>query len=398
VYLRLLLVHLNTEDAKDTETHLWMNTSHAFISAYKEHIKALDGTTARLPRPRAQEPGASGPVEHRKLVQRFRQFLAEEERFWQLFILRARRALFVVDVDAVLRSLDIMPDEPALDENARPTQLQALFPPEPAQPAAPLPRDVQLAILGKALVCLGDLARYKEQYNASGGRPRAGQEHGPPAMPTRRPGRRGRGGGHPAPVASVPRERDYDRAERFYEAARKVVPADGNPHHQLAILATYKRETFGALVHYIRSLCVQQPYEPGADNMGSMLKKELDAWKAVQKQGGRAAGEQRSPKERVDLLKENIIVLHGLWLFGGDKCVPAIAFWSSSSGTDVNLETRRSTFVCRRTSWMNMQSSSPRGSCPRRSFFAPSCSPKVLSGVVKLSPTHRGRSGRRLPS
>jgi protein SMG7 len=372
-----------------------MNTSHAFISAYKEHIKALDGTSARPPRPRAQEPGPSGPVEHRKLVQRFRQFLAEEERFWQLFILRARRTLSIVDVDAMLRSLDIIADE---DENARPTQLQALFPLEPAQPAAPLPRDVQLAILGKALVCLGDLARYKEQYNESGGRPRAGQEHGPPAMPTRRPGRRGRGGGHAAPVASVPRERDYDRAERFYEAARKVVPADGNPHHQLAILATYKRETFGALVHYIRSLCVQQPYEPGADNMGSMLKKELDAWKAVQRQGGRAAGEPRLPKERVDLLKENIIVLHGLWLFGGDKFVAAIALRLSRSGTDVNPETRRSTFAYRRTSWRNMQSLLPRGSCPRRSFSAPSCSPKVLSGVVKRSPTHREQSGRPLPS
>jgi hypothetical protein len=311
VYLRLLLVHPNTDDAKDTETHLWMATSHAFISAYKERIRALDAST----------PREHTPVEHRKLVQRFRQFLAEEERFWKHFIFRVRRTYALDDVSDVLRSLEIVPED-APEDSARPNQIQALYPPENTATPPPLSRDSALAILGKALVCLGDLARYREQYNESGGRPRAGQEYGPPAIPTRRPGRRGRGGGHAAAIAAVPRERDYEYAGRLYEAAQRIVPADGNAYHQLAILANYKGEQFNTLVHYVRSLCVSQPYEPGAMNMDAMLRKALDEWKAEQRLSERerpAAGGERSAKDQINALKKNILVLHGFWLFGGDK-------------------------------------------------------------------------------
>src|SRR6202034_4153442 len=130
-----------------------------------------------------------------------------------------------------------------------------------------------LAILSKALVCLGDIARYRELYHEGGGRPKAGQEE---SVPPKKMSRTKRGGGV---VEVMPRARNYDKAQQSYEQARLLLPYEGNPSHQLAILASYKKDIFGSLVHYYRALCVRQPYDTAAENLGIVLSKALDLWR-----------------------------------------------------------------------------------------------------------------------
>lgn len=78
-------------------------------------------------------------------------------------------------------------------------------------------------------ICLGDLERYKEQYLKA---------HG---------------------------HCDWSTAATYYLEAAKSWPDSGNPHNQLAVLATYVGDEFLALYHCVRSLAVKEPF-PGASN------------------------------------------------------------------------------------------------------------------------------------
>ncbi|KAH7882894.1 hypothetical protein F5I97DRAFT_1900415 [Phlebopus sp. FC_14] len=330
-YLRLLLVEPYAKESKDAETHLWMQTSYQFISHYKQSLATLDRTLQTAPRHQPRQDG-HGPVEYRKLIQRFRQFLAEEEKFWIQFIARYQRSFALHDAHTTLLALNILstPAEatiPNLTDSAdstgtsipKPGRNNHSFPPEDSTPALdPAECNSRLAILSKAIVCLGDIARYRELYNESGGRPKAGHEDD--TAPARRGGR-SRRGAVPG-FESIPRARNYDRAIQCYEQARLLVPYEGNASHQLAILAFYQNDMFSSLLHYYRALCVQQPYDTASENVKKILSRALDQQAKKIKDGVQSsvagAGEQ-PPRLRVDQFKEKAVLLHALWRLGSVK-------------------------------------------------------------------------------
>lgn len=312
-----------------------MQTSYAFISIYKQRITTLDRALQTAPRHQPRQ-GGHGPVEYRKLMQRFRQFLAEEEKFWIQLVARLRRSFNLDEAQQTLVALGIVAnDEPAVapapetsEHNAHATsgRNHFQFPPEESAmsfPISSLERAGQLTTLSKAIVCLGDIARYRELYNESGGRPKAGHEDG--TGPAKKSGRNKRGGA--AGMGDIPRARNYDRAQQCYEQARLLVPSEGNPSHQLAILSSYQKDSFGSLVHYYRALCVLQPYDTASENLGTVLNKALDQWRARLKREKEKTGSKVTdvdnpalpPRLRVENFKERVVVLHALWRLGVDK-------------------------------------------------------------------------------
>lgn len=345
--LRLLLLHPYAPESKDAENQLWMQTSYAFIAGYKQRITQLDRAIHSAPRQNQQQQGQGqgqgqgqqqgrghgghGVVEYRKLLQRFRQFLADEEKFWIQLIVRIRRIFQLDDAQGVLSDLGIVPEEPPAPENGPPRRNHFQFPSD-ADVAAAAPsltpstreqRDSRMAILSKALVCLGDIERYKEQYNEAGGRPRAGHEDGPPAAGANgnQKGRGKKGGANGPQPPIIPRMRNYDKAQQCYQQARILLPQDGNPAHQMAILASYQKDVFNSLVHYYRALCVRSPYDTAAENLGTVLSKTFDQWKARgakrdkerEKEQARGDVAPMAPRLRVEAFKEKLIVLHALW-------------------------------------------------------------------------------------
>lgn len=312
-----------------------MQTSYAFIAIYKQRIAVLDQTLRSAPRLQQQQSRQEGhgPVEYRKLMQRFRQFLAEEEKFWTQLVVRFRRSFLLNEVQQALVALGILPTTDSTTGNVTSEAQEGVqhprdggaadgrnhfqFPPEDdtvsVTPGTHAERDGQLTIVSKALVCIGDIARYRELYNESGGRPRAGQEDN---VVLRRSGRNRRD--------AVPRARNYEKAQLCYEQARLLVPHEGNPWHQLAILSTYKKDAFESLVHYYRALCVRQPYDTAGENLGTMLTKALEQWKARIKREKDSGGISApvAPRLRYEVFKEKVIVLHALWRLGADKFGP----------------------------------------------------------------------------
>ncbi|KAJ7714122.1 hypothetical protein B0H16DRAFT_1248497, partial [Mycena metata] len=95
-YLHLLLLHPGAREARDAGTHLWMQTSYAFIALYKQRLARPAHGVHSHNNPNQNNTNFHGnssngnngntTVETRKLLQRFRQFLADEERFWRALI------------------------------------------------------------------------------------------------------------------------------------------------------------------------------------------------------------------------------------------------------------------------------------------------------------------------
>jgi protein SMG7 len=304
-YVELLISHPFVRESKDVELNLWLHTSYTFITGYKQRIANL---STPQPPPRGARQAApreppNAPVERRKLLSRFRQFLSEEEKFWISLVTWSRRAFDLHEAQPVLVSLEMVSANPEDNPDPAPDGRMRgyLLPryPDTVIQCTPDQRRGKLSSISKALIFLGDIARYKEQYNESGGRPKAGAETGPPARTS--------GKNKKAPI---PRARDYDKARQRYEQARALVPHEGNPSNQLAILSSYQMDTFNAIVHYYRAICVQQPYDGAAENMGRSLKRALDFWNT---KGKTKQQEAAVPRLKIEALKEQIIALHAHW-------------------------------------------------------------------------------------
>lgn len=83
----------------------------------------------------------------------------------------------------------------------------------------------------KCYVCLGDYARYKEYY-----------------------------------ASSKPGNFDFSIAAGFYRKAISFWPSIGQPHNQMAVLATYVGDDLLAAYHYFRSLAIEKPF-PTRENL-----------------------------------------------------------------------------------------------------------------------------------
>ncbi|GLU18898.1 hypothetical protein SLE2022_351750 [Rubroshorea leprosula] len=84
----------------------------------------------------------------------------------------------------------------------------------------------------RCLIYLGDLARYKGQYGEGDSK-----------------------------------TREYAAASSYYLQAASIWPSSGNPHHQLAILASYSGDELVAVYRYFRSLAVENPFSTARDNL-----------------------------------------------------------------------------------------------------------------------------------
>ncbi|GLE01084.1 hypothetical protein PINS_up009897 [Pythium insidiosum] len=90
--------------------------------------------------------------------------------------------------------------------------------------------------LHRCLVFLGDLARYRELHNQKA-------------------------------------RKNFAAAEQFYFRALSVLPENGNPHNQLAVLATYVEAETVAVYRYCRSLLIAQPFATAEENLALLFER-----------------------------------------------------------------------------------------------------------------------------
>ncbi len=64
-----------------------------------------------------------------------------------------------------------------------------------------------------------------------------------------------------------PNQKNWMKAGDYYRQSLQLIPDSGNPHNQLAVLATYTDDDFEAIYHYFRSLAVSNPFVTAKDNL-----------------------------------------------------------------------------------------------------------------------------------
>jgi len=95
----------------------------------------------------------------------------------------------------------------------------------------------------RCLIYLGDLARYKSLH----------------------------GDGDSA-------SREYAAASSYYMEAASIYPSSGNPHHQLAILASYSGNEVVSVYRYFRSLAADTPFTTARDNLIILFEKNRQSY------------------------------------------------------------------------------------------------------------------------
>lgn len=90
--------------------------------------------------------------------------------------------------------------------------------------------------LHRCFIFLGDLARYRELHNQKA-------------------------------------KKNFAAAESYYHKALELIPDNGNPHNQLAVLATYVEAETVAVYRYCRSLLIAQPFATAEENLALMFER-----------------------------------------------------------------------------------------------------------------------------
>ncbi|PSS24630.1 Protein SMG7L like [Actinidia chinensis var. chinensis] len=179
-------------------------------SLWKLHYKHIDEFRKRI-RQTSVNTNQSSIDCH---TERFKSFLSEASEFYQDLITKLRRR-------------HGLPDDPfACDKGDSSCTVE------------PMKLHKCQYSCHRFLVCLGDLARYRELCK------------------------------------KLDLERhNWSAAATYYFKATLVWPDSGNPQNQLALLATYVGEDFIALYHCIRSLAIKEPFPDAWDNLILLFEK-----------------------------------------------------------------------------------------------------------------------------
>ncbi|XP_054802332.1 nonsense-mediated mRNA decay factor SMG7-like [Prosopis cineraria] len=210
-YERTILSNHTLSELQDAEYSLW-KLHYKHIDEFRKRIKRGSGNADNTKSGAPQNDSVLRNIDIH--LNAFKSFLSEAVEFYQSLIVKLREN-YGVSEDALFYkngciSSSVEPD----------AMLKCQY------------------LCHRCLVCMGDLARYEQQCEN-------------PDIHT-----------HNWSVA----------ATHYLEAAR-IWPDSGNPHNQLAVLATYIGDEFLALYHCIRSLAVKEPFPDAWNNLSLLFEK-----------------------------------------------------------------------------------------------------------------------------
>jgi len=341
VYLKLLFNYPFSSRTGGVEVDIWTETCHPGVQTFRSSLDLKEKQFKVLQSKRAtlgKEASTSNANElytmhsqeaqllqsYLRTAKAFRAYLEEEESFWRDLVGRVVRIFIVEEAKPFLRVLGIACDglAPAdLGSDAISNTGLGRVPGADAeggslevQGRSPANRQRLISIIHKALMCCGDLSRYRELYKEMQA------VENPSVKPTHRGGRRGGRGGS-QPVRDVAQHlfkdkrnvaRDFSKAALCYEQARALLPSNGQPSNQIAVLAVYVGDQFTAVYHYYRALCVTVPFSMTKSNLGALLQKAVNEWEAQGRVESTFKPWDDIEKRRLPLFHD-LVVLHAYY-------------------------------------------------------------------------------------
>lgn len=205
-YEKIILKDSEEVELQDVEYSLW-KLHYKHIDEFRKTIKKSSGNGESIKLVTTQNVGNVWRSDD-KGIAGFMSFLSEATEFYQNLVVKIRKC-------------NRLPEDSSFYKNV-------------GSSTAVEPKKMQKCqfLCHRFLVCLGDLARYKEQYEKLDD-----QNH------------------------------NWSVAASHYLEATMIWPDSGNPQNQLAVLATYVGDEFLALYHCVRSLAVKEPFPDAWDNL-----------------------------------------------------------------------------------------------------------------------------------
>ncbi|KAK4053970.1 hypothetical protein OIO90_003807 [Microbotryomycetes sp. JL221] len=284
------LVSTHSTKALEALGQMWLDTTHALIHLYRAKLTDMDKQIAEAPQAHRKSRSATnadnatshppGPTARRKLIHAFRVFLNQEEEFYRVLLTRLAANLYPSDADG-LRPLGINVE---VETDATEQQVQA-------DEERSKQRKRALPLAHKALIFFGDLARYRELYSE-------------PSSKSNNSRRGGKQKQHEQQEKDK-KAKNWTRAAECYHQARLLMPDDGNPSNQLAVLAQYSSDTLSSTYHYYRALSVMSPFSTARANLKHVYSRAVSRWFAPD--GGEPEGDEGTK------FKAAFVALHGLF-------------------------------------------------------------------------------------
>ncbi|XP_027345289.1 protein SMG7L-like isoform X2 [Abrus precatorius] len=210
-YERTILNNHTHSELQDVEYSLW-KLHYKHIDEFRKRIKKCSGNAENNKSGISQDGVMQ--MNNDNHIKAFMSFLSEATEFYQTLIVKLRKYYGV-------------PEEALFYKKG---YVSTSFEPEFMLKCQYL--------CHRCLVCMGDLARYKQQYEN----------------------------------LDI-QNQNWSIAASHYLEATRIWPDSGNPQNQLAVLATYIGDDFLALYHCVRSLAVKEPFPDAWDNLILLLEK-----------------------------------------------------------------------------------------------------------------------------
>nr|GMC86012.1 protein SMG7-like isoform X1 [Ipomoea batatas] len=210
-YEAIILENHAFSEQHEIEYALWQ-LHYRRIEELRAYLNAALSASGSTTSQNGKGPSRGGPDRITKIRTQFKTFLSEATGFYHDLMLKIRAKYGL--------PLGYFSDDP---ENQIPSS-------KDGSKSADMKKG--LISCHRCLIYLGDLARYKGLYGEGDSK-----------------------------------ARDFSAASSYYMQASSLWPASGNPHHQLAILASYSGDELVAIYRYFRSLAVENPFTTARDNL-----------------------------------------------------------------------------------------------------------------------------------
>jgi hypothetical protein len=111
---------------------------------------------------------------------------------------------------------------------------------------------------------------------------------------------------------------DWRIPEKHYDAASMLLPHVGNPHNQIAVLATYRADDLAGVYSYARALLCTSPFVTARENLSLLFEKNRQKCRDLHgrnfsKSGGRTGSVDMPSKKRADFCSRFVRLQGVLW-------------------------------------------------------------------------------------
>ncbi|WRT63530.1 uncharacterized protein IL334_000435 [Kwoniella shivajii] len=334
IHLLLLFSHPLSPYAQSLD-NLWYHTSYLLITSYRSIISSLEKSLPPPPFPSNPSSNSrrggrtdnnhtqnnigqnqnQNQNELKKSSTRFRQFLSSEETFYKSLISRLVRFYDLYDINDLSNYL--LQARIPISQSEQQQQGQGQRPSEGDELdigniGKEEKRD-KLSLIYKAVICLGDLERYKEQYNE---KPKSSKDnkHNSSSSSRRR-------------LVGNNQEEKFSQARKYYEIARKLLPDDGSAFNQLAVISTYLADSFSTTYYYFRAFAIRNAFKGIDGILYDHLGKATERWRVRRREEKERDIQDviMDVRDEVKRWKEEMIVLVGiLYLKAGFSLLPTL--------------------------------------------------------------------------